>query len=141
MFKRILIAIDPDEPRTFAAFPPASLLADTCGAELIVCSVIPDTAVMFRAGLTQMGYRELIDTARSKLLLIAGKLLDREVPVEIGAGSVASGILDIADNVEADLIVLASHRPGPKDHLLTAHGARIARRATCSVLVVRSDVE
>ena len=138
MFKCILVAIEPDDSRTFAAFPPASLLTDTCRAELIVCSVVPDSTAMMRAEWTEISYRKLIETRRSKLILISEELLGRPVRVEIGSGPVASGVLAIAEDVGADLIVLASHRPGPKDHLLTAHGARIARRAACSVLVVRS---
>lgn len=137
MFKRILVAIDPDEPKTFESFPPAALLADRCDAELIVCSVVPETTTMMRAEWSVPSYRDLIETRRSQIMLIAEEVIDRPVRVEIADGSVASGVLTIAEDVGADLIVLTSHRPGPKDHLLTSHGARIARRASCSVLIVR----
>lgn len=138
MFKRILVAVDPDQPRTLHAFPAASLLAHACGAELIVGSVVPDTTAIMRSEWSGIGYRNLGDVLRSKLISITEELFERPVRVEIAGGSVASGVLAIAEDVGADLIVLASHQPGPKDHLLTAHGARIARRASCSVLVVRS---
>ena len=138
MFKCILVAIDPEEPLSLQAFPPAALLAERCCAELIVCSIVPSRNAILDAEWSATGYRELIETRRSKLMTIAEELFDRPVRIEIGAGSVASGVLSVAEDVDADLIVLMSHRPGPKDHLLTSHGARIARRANCSVLVVRS---
>jgi hypothetical protein len=50
---------------------------------------------------------------------------------------VCGGVLEVARRVQADLIVLASHVPELKDYLLSANAARVARRAACSVLVVR----
>lgn len=138
MFKRILIAIDPDEPSTLQAFPPACLIADASGAEIIVCSVVPDATAILKAQWSEIGLRDLLDRVRSKLIGITERLFHRAVRVEVVQGAVASGVLRIAEDVSADLIVLVSHEPGPQDHLLTAHGAKIAREARCSVLVVRS---
>ena len=50
----------------------------------------------------------------------------------------AHTIIRIAERAEADLIVLASHRPEMKDYLIGANAASVARHARCSVLVVRS---
>lgn len=62
MFKRILVAIEPDDSRTFAAFPPAALLTHACNAELIVCSVVPDSSTMMTAEWTEIGYRNRFAT-------------------------------------------------------------------------------
>ena len=43
----------------------------------------------------------------------------------------------MADETNADLIVMASHRPELKDFLLGPNAARVVRHANCSVLVVR----
>ena len=53
-------------------------------------------------------------------------------------GNIWRTIIRIAERAEADLIVLASHRPEMKDYLIGANAASVARHARCSVLVVRS---
>ncbi len=55
----------------------------------------------------------------------------------VGEGTVYEVILDMAEKVEADLIVMASHRPELQDYLLGPNAARVVRHAKCSVLVVR----
>ena len=52
-------------------------------------------------------------------------------------GGIGGGILHLAEQLEADLIVLASHRPEMRDWLIGANAARVVRHARCSVLVVR----
>jgi universal stress protein F len=52
-------------------------------------------------------------------------------------GHAAQSILDVAEDVGADLIVVASHRPGLSDYLLGSTASRVVRHANCSVLVVR----
>jgi nucleotide-binding universal stress UspA family protein len=39
--------------------------------------------------------------------------------------------------VNADLIVMASHKPTVTDYLLGANAAHVVRHAGCSVMVVR----
>ena len=48
-----------------------------------------------------------------------------------------AAILDLAEKIGADLIVMASHRPELKDYLLGPNAARVVRHAECSVMVVR----
>ena len=62
---------------------------------------------------------------------------------EVGAQSIVlSGhppvkILEYAKKIGADLIVIASHRPGLKDYFLGSTAARVVRHAECAVLVDR----
>ena len=46
-------------------------------------------------------------------------------------------ILEAAEEAEADLIVVGSHRPAMKDYLLGTNASRVMRHARCSVLVAR----
>lgn len=55
--------------------------------------------------------------------------------VEVGAAHI--GILDYADKIEADLIIVGSHKPGFSDYFLGSTAARVVRHAKCSVLVDR----
>jgi universal stress protein F len=57
--------------------------------------------------------------------------------VEIRSGHPYKTILDKATEVEADLIIIASHKPGLQDYFLGSTAAKVVRHARCSVLVVR----
>lgn len=52
-------------------------------------------------------------------------------------GSPGNGILDAADELNADLIIIASHKPGLSDYFLGSTAARVVRHAQCPVLVMR----
>lgn len=55
----------------------------------------------------------------------------------IRQGQAANEILDLASEVGADCIVIASHRPGLGDYLIGSTAARVVRHAPCSVMVLR----
>ncbi|MBS8227154.1 universal stress protein [Vannielia litorea] len=46
-------------------------------------------------------------------------------------------ILEEAESMGADLIVIASHRPGLQDYFLGSTAARVVRHAKCCVHVIR----
>ena len=50
-------------------------------------------------------------------------------------------ILDVAARSGADLIIVGSHRPGLRDHVLGSTAARVVRRAPCAVHVLRRTDE
>ena len=138
MYKNILIAVDADEPASWAdALPVAAELARCFSARLTLCSVVRDVEAELEAEWSPIGYREMLELARVRLLELAGTIPELTVDVEVGTGTICGGVLEIAERVQADLIVLASHVPELKDYLLSANAARVARRAACSVLVVR----
>lgn len=138
MYKTILIAVDADEPASWAgALPAAAELAGCFSARLILCSVVREVKAELEAEWSPIGYREMLELARVRLLELAATLPGLAVSVEVGTGTICGGVLEVAERVQADLIVLASHVPALKDYLLSANAARVARRAACSVLVVR----
>ena len=53
-------------------------------------------------------------------------------------GHIYREILAAAEEVHADLIVIASHQPDASDYLLGSVAAKVVRHARCSVLVLRS---
>ena len=56
----------------------------------------------------------------------------------IGAGyTIYSEIVELAKEMDADLVVMVSHRPELKDFLLGPNAARVVRHAECPVLVIR----
>jgi nucleotide-binding universal stress UspA family protein len=46
-------------------------------------------------------------------------------------------LLDAIDDMDADLVVMASHKPGWVEYLVNSHGGRLASHARVSVFVVR----
>jgi nucleotide-binding universal stress UspA family protein len=61
-----------------------------------------------------------------------------QVKTRVGEGEIRSGILDVAAEWPADLIVVGSHgRTGLQRMLLGSVAEAVARHARCSVLIVR----
>ena len=61
----------------------------------------------------------------------------RKMDVMVRSGHSYSTILDVAEEIDADLIIIASHRPGLQDYFLGSTAAKVVRHAHCSVLVTR----
>ncbi len=66
---------------------------------------------------------------------------DVTTEVAVGQGRIYKEVLRLAEAAEADLIVMASHRPELTDYLIGANAAHVTRHAECSVLVVREKEE
>ncbi|MDH3221026.1 MAG: universal stress protein [Gammaproteobacteria bacterium] len=62
---------------------------------------------------------------------------DRKISVEVRAGHTYSTILKEAKATNADLIILASHKPGLIDYFLGSNTSKVVNHADCSVVVVR----
>lgn len=82
------------------------------------------------------------DYSAQARLNIEKELADIAATVPGAKGLVVSGhsgrtILDWADENDADLIVIASHRPGMQDLLLGSTAAKVVRHAGCAVHVLR----
>lgn len=60
-----------------------------------------------------------------------------EAEIEVRYGHSYGTILDVAENLGVDLIIITSHRPGLKDYFLGSTASRVVRHANCSVLIVR----
>jgi universal stress protein G/universal stress protein F len=114
-------------------------IAKASNVSLTLCTVITDSrAIQAGAQWSPISYQALLDNAAARLDLLA-RQFGRDAPVKlrVGSGSVPRGILDIAAEIEADLIVLASPRPATINWDIGANTSRIVRHAPCAVFVVR----
>lgn len=137
MYSSILTAVDLDKPASWGKALPVSIALARCfSARLTLCSVVLDRTAMLETEWSGIGYREMLKVAAARLQTLAAEA-GFDISTEIATGSVCSGILEAAQRAQADLIVLASHKPEMKDYLLGANASRVVRRAPCSVLVVR----
>ena len=55
-------------------------------------------------------------------------------------GVVYEEILDLAEELDVDQIVMTAHRPSVSERLLGTNAARVVRHAKCSVQVVREGL-
>lgn len=62
---------------------------------------------------------------------------DVEIVIDVRSGAPASQILQAAEDNDADLIMIASHRPGLSDYFIGSTAARVVRHSQCSVLISR----
>ena len=139
MYSSIMMAVDLDQPLSWEKALPVCLeLARCFGARLTLCTVVPDSEAELEAEWSAAGYSNMIKLAEAKLMELAREQ-DLEIPTVVGIGSIWSGIIDSAERIGADLVVLASHKPKMKDYLLGANASRVVRAASCSVLVVRGS--
>ena len=60
-----------------------------------------------------------------------------DVHAQVRVGHAYKTILDTAEEIGADLIIVASHQPGLQDYFLGSTAAKVVRHARCSVLVMR----
>ena len=61
-----------------------------------------------------------------------------EATLELRDGAASAVILEEAERLDADAIVLGSHRPSFGDYLIGSTAARVVRHAQCTVVVERS---
>src|SRR4051794_1028718 len=121
----ILVPLD-GSPEARAALPYAGALA-TPGSEIILLTVVRSAADADAAGAE-------LETA-AQHLRVAGQTVRTEVAV----GDPAERILDTAVNLDAEMIVMASHGRGAFGRLISGSVAdRVAREATIPTMVVRA---
>jgi nucleotide-binding universal stress UspA family protein len=143
MFQRIIVPIDLEEESSWHKVLPVAIdYARHVGAELHVISVVPDHMLRMTvvAQLIPEDYEErLIGDVQDRL----SRLLEANVPKDIAVqravrlGSVYREIMRYARDTQADLIIMAAHRPELSDYLLGPNAAQVVRHANCSVWTIR----
>lgn len=134
MFRKILVPVDLHREVSWRrALPVAAKQARLYGAKVILLYVVPAAWPMKAEPHEDDGH-----TARLRGL--AGEYFDGAVEVDVRVehhNSPHRSILGIAMDEGIDLIVMNSHDPEMRDHLLGSNASEVVKHATCSVLVVR----
>lgn len=141
MYRNILVPVDLDQPASWQdALSAVVPLARCMEAEVTICTVVSDFDSLKAGEWLPICVRENLDEARARLNgLVASANAERKWGVEVTGGTVAGGILEIAERMAADLIVLVSDKPTTRDFLSASNAVRVARRASCSVLIARQE--
>jgi len=142
MFSKILVPIDPAEPAfSDDAVAKAGQLAKDYDGKVHLVAICPEVQ-RFVASQLPEGFqdKEMAET-RGMLDKLAQSMTlpDDHVSTEVRVGTVDNELLDAAKAAGADLIVMASHKPGLSTYFVGSHGAHIVRHAPCSVMVLRES--
>lgn len=137
---KILVGVDgsPREPKVLEAA--VALAKDRGGkvylARAMMVPISIPTAVWTLQGedfaqfLVEHGNKELVETAERVPAPLRGDAITR-------LGQPADVLVGLAEELDADLVVIGSHGYGGIDRVLGTTAAKVVNKAPCSVLVVR----
>ena len=141
MYTDILLPVDLGNESSWAkALPAAIEYCEAFGSNLHVMTVMPD----FRSPMVAQFFPDdhedkLMDNAKDVLHKFVADRVPEEIKVRhmVADGTIYKAIIDTAQDIGADLIIMGSHRPELQDYLLGPNAARVVRHSQKSVLVVR----
>ena len=140
MFKQILVPIDLGDPNyAKPAIDTAVAFARQTGGTVRLVNVLPMTPVMLAEYVPPDFDVQQRRSAEETLATIAkdSGLEPGRVSSVIRQGGIYHEVLEEAKAMNADLIVMASHRPAMRTYFLGSNAGHVVRYARCSVLVVR----
>jgi len=149
MTRKILVPVDLSDTETSAKVLAAGVdQAKHEGAQLTVMVVVPPmvTGIDYRyairgemKGSEDYDLKKIVQNALDHLNEFVAEHIAKGTKADTIArhGTIYEQILDVAEDIGADQIVIGAHRPQLADYLLGPNTARVVRHAKCSVNVVR----
>jgi len=136
MFNTILVPIDMAHIAEGKANIDIAIKQAEAGAKIILLNVVEDIPTWASVELPVGLVATSLQAAQDELQAIANA---SGVPMEAEArtGHSYKTILDVANEKQVDMIIIASHQPGLQDYFLGSTAAKVVRHAQCSVLVIR----
>ncbi len=135
MYNKILVPVSFDADRNAEG---AMEIAQTLCADsgTIICLHVLEQLPSYA---TQYLSDEHIKSAQKDIVESLKNLVEGvpNATIEVVTGHSALTILDTAKRDGADLIIIASHRPGMQDYLIGSTAAKVVRHAKCAVHVLR----
>src|ERR1041384_4219109 len=141
MFKSILVPIDlADTDLARPAIATAATLSQAMNGTVRIVNVLPMTPVMLAEYVPADFDTQQRQTAEESIAKLAQEsgLDATRLSTVVRQGGIYHEVLEEAELLQADLIVMVSHRPALKTYFLGSNAGHVVRYATCSVLVVRS---
>lgn len=136
MFKTILLPVDVAHPEDGHKTLKVALKIMSPDSAIILLYVMEDIPNWTDIRLPPNFRENSMQTAREALESIA-ETTDKDVQIDVQTGHAYSTILKEAEATNADLIILASHKPGLKDYFIGSNTTKVVSHANCSVVVVR----
>jgi nucleotide-binding universal stress UspA family protein len=136
MFKKILVPVD--LAHSELAGKMINLAREMGGkdADIVVMHVVHDIPVYAAVEISGELLEQSQKWAKNELEKLAkdNKIAGK---TELRHGSPGTAIVEAAAEHKADLVIVASHKPGLSDYFLGSTAARVVRHAQCPVLVMR----
>jgi nucleotide-binding universal stress UspA family protein len=140
MYKKILVPIDLADPEyAKPAIETAVAMARESGSAVRLVNVLPMTPVMLAEYVPPDFDVQQRKSAEEAIAIVAKEtgLGADKISTAVRQGGIYHEILDEAQQMGADLIVMTSHRPAMRTYFLGSNAGHVVRYAPCSVLVVR----
>jgi len=138
---KFLVPIDLQHESSWRkALPAAVGQARSLGGKVHLMTVVPEFGLPMVGQFFPPGYEaKLRQHAAKQLKDFAATQVPDAIPARriVSEGKIYQEILKAAAAIQADLIVMGSHRPELSDYLLGPNAAKVMRHAKCSVMVVR----
>ncbi len=138
MYKSILVPVDLSDIEKGKACVKIARQIGGADAKLHILNVVEEipgyVAIELPAGLIENAVKNA-EKALSEMAQAEGGPCDAQVRT----GNTNRLIVEQASEVDADLIVIGSHRPGLQDYLLGSTAGWVVRHCNRSILVVRGD--
>jgi nucleotide-binding universal stress UspA family protein len=141
MYKKILVPIDlADTELAKPAIAAAVSLARASGGSVRLINVLPMTPVMLAEYVPPDFDVQQRKSAEEAMSIVASEcgLDSAHVSGAVRQGGIYHEVLEEAKAIDADLIVMSSHRPAMRTYFLGSNAGHVVRYAKCSVLVVRN---
>ncbi len=133
MYNKILIASALDQGFSDKALEVAKSLISENG-NIIAVHVIEPVNNVVQSFVTEDVQSKAYDKIKS---LLTERCNDVAIDSEILYGKAGNSIINYAEEIGADCIVIGSHKPGLEDFFLGSTSARVVRHSKCAVHVLR----
>jgi universal stress protein G len=143
MYKQILVPVDLTDPELAKpAIATAVMMVNQSGGTVRLINIMPLTPVMLAEYVPPDFEAQQRKSAEEALAIVARETGIDPARVSSGVrqGGIYQEILEEANAMKADLIVMTSHRPqrpAVRTYFLGSNAGHVVRYAKCSVLVVR----
>lgn len=139
MYKDILFPIDIAERSSWKYSLPVVLeYIKAFNANLHVMTVVSDYGLVSKY-LPSGAVEKILNEANNDLHEFVKEHIPEGIKVQhiVSQGAVYESIIETANAIGVDLIVMSAHRPELKDYLLGPNAAKVVRHSSVSVLVIR----
>jgi len=134
MYKTILVPIDLSHAEVGQKTLQIARQIGGSEARIFLLHVLPELPSLIASQIP----KEMLDrTMRKAEAELKDLGADAGAQTKVSHGHTSTVILEHAEAVGADLIIIASHRPGLQDYFLGSTAERVVRHAQCAVLIHR----
>lgn len=140
MFRNILVPVDlADTDLAKSSIETAVGLARASGGSVRLLNVLPETPTMLAKYVPPDFDEQMRRSTLDALTIIATEsgLGAPRTTTAVRQGGVYHEVLEEANEMQADLIIMSSHQPALRTYFLGSNAGHVVRYAKCSVLVVR----